>query len=63
MVIHFDSQEARLAYVTGKFEEIKPKVAENSTETAKSEKKSQKKALKSRKQTPREEKHDEVQAE
>lgn len=42
-VIHFDSQEARLAYLSGKYEEI---ICESASEEKKAEKKTKKKAKK-----------------
>lgn len=61
--VHFKSQQERLDYLKGGFEEIIPKVAEKAKNDAVNEKKSQKKASKPKKTTKKGAKKDEVSAE
>lgn len=56
-VIHFDSQEERIRFLKGKFEEIKPIEAEKEAE------KVEEKPKKSAKKSKKEAKNDEIQAE
>ena len=65
-VVHFKSQQERLAYLKGEFEEIKPieaKTAKAEHKNAEIAEKPQKKAAKSKKRTKKDKKNDAVQAE
>lgn len=62
-VVHFKSQEERLDYLKGGFEEIIPKVAEKAKNDAVNEEKTRKKASKTKKTTKKGAKKDEVSAE
>lgn len=62
-IMHFKSQQERLDFLNGGYEEIVPKVAEKKEKDAVTEEKPRKKASKPKKTTKKGAKEDEVSAE